>query len=106
MPYPTSVFQRPPQMTNALSRRYAQISKADWADLYFDLFRQIHGETVSDAAIMQDAEKRLGILKSHRLRCLRQTNGGDTLARTQKGSCPCQHFSQTTRGLTSGPGKS
>ena len=58
--------KRLPEIAQELHRRYAQISKADWADLYFDVLRQIYGETMSDEEIMQDAEKRLSILKCHR----------------------------------------
>lgn len=58
--------KRPPEMARALAGRYARISKADWADVYFDLFRQVFGENEPDETIMQDAEKRLGILKRYR----------------------------------------
>lgn len=52
--------------SDELQAKYAKISKADWADLYFDLFRAVNGETEADAAIMQDVEERLAILKSYR----------------------------------------
>jgi hypothetical protein len=63
---PTGVFKRAPEMTNNLRSRYARISKADWSDLYFDAVRQLYGETMTDEEIMQDAEKRLEILKNYR----------------------------------------
>jgi hypothetical protein len=68
MPRPTGIFKRSPEMPHKLHRRFAKISKADWADLYFDLFRQINGEETADEAIMQDAEKRLNILKKYRVK--------------------------------------
>ena len=58
--------KRAPEMQQDLFRRYAKISKADWADLYFDALRQLYGETMSDEEIMQDAENRLEILKQYR----------------------------------------
>lgn len=42
--------------------RYHAMSKATWADLYADLYRQTHGEASSDAEIMNDAERRAEIL--------------------------------------------
>lgn len=39
------------------------ISKADWTELYFDLYRQTHGETVSEQEIIEDAKHRLSALK-------------------------------------------
>jgi hypothetical protein len=62
----SGVFKRSPEMNAALQARYAKISKADWADLYFDLFRQTSGEDQEDQAIIDDAEKRLEILKRYR----------------------------------------
>jgi hypothetical protein len=66
MPRPTGVFKRSPEIAPELRGRYAKISKSDWADLYTDLYRQTFGENESDEAIMQDAEKRLSILKNYR----------------------------------------
>ncbi len=66
MSRPTGVLKRPPEIAPELNGRYAKISKADWADLYFDLFRQVYGEDEADEAIMQDAEKRLNFLKAYR----------------------------------------
>lgn len=47
---------------NGYFDRYHAMSKATWADLYADLYRQTHGEESSDAEIMDDAERRAGIL--------------------------------------------
>jgi len=66
MARPTGVFKRSPEMDDELQGRFAKISKADWADIYFDLCRQAFGEEMTDEEIMQDAEKRLGILKNYR----------------------------------------
>lgn len=59
-------IKRSPEMEGKLFPRFAQLSKADWADLYFDLYRQVYGETTGDEEIMQDAEKRCDILKRYR----------------------------------------
>ena len=45
--------------------RFAKISKASWAELYFDLYRQCFGEDASEEACMQDAEHRLQTLKAN-----------------------------------------
>jgi hypothetical protein len=58
--------QRLPEIDEALHGRYAKISKASWADVYFDLYRQTHGEMAEDADIMADAERRLVILERYR----------------------------------------
>ncbi len=55
-----------PGIAHEVQPRYAAISKADWAELYFDLYRQTHGGGVTDETIMQDAEKRLAVLKQYR----------------------------------------
>lgn len=60
------IFKRPPEMSQDLQVRYAKMSKADWADLYFDLYRAESGEDVPEEEIMQDAERRLEILKQYR----------------------------------------
>jgi len=39
-----------------------RVSKASWTDLYFDLYRQTHGEGASEQEIMQDARRRLKAL--------------------------------------------
>lgn len=60
------IGKRSPEMDEELLGRYARMSKADWADLYFDALRQLYGDVMSDEEIMQDAEKRLDILKTYR----------------------------------------
>lgn len=55
--------KRGPEIDEKLLPLYAKASKADWADLYFDLYRQCFGETASDGECMQDAMKRLDTLK-------------------------------------------
>ncbi len=45
--------------------RFAKISKASWAELYFDLYRQCFGEDASEEACIQDAEHRLQTLKAN-----------------------------------------
>jgi hypothetical protein len=62
----TGVTKRPPELDFELRGRYKKISKADWADLYADLFRQVYGEDADDQDIMQDAEERLVILTAYR----------------------------------------
>lgn len=63
---PTGIIKRQPEMDHTFLERYSRISKADWADLYFDLYRQLNGEQETDKAIMHDVERRLIILKSYR----------------------------------------
>jgi hypothetical protein len=58
--------QRLPEMDQELYGRYMKIPKADWANVYFDLFRQIYGEYRSDEEVMQDVEMRLDMLKFSR----------------------------------------
>lgn len=58
--------KRSPEMADELLSRYAKMSKADWADLYFDLYRQCFGETLPDEECMKDAERRLDTLKTYR----------------------------------------
>ena len=62
----TALNKRPPEMAQDLHGQYQKISKADWADAYFDLYRQFHGETSTDEEIMLDIEHRMGILKRYR----------------------------------------
>lgn len=52
--------------TGKAMARFDKISKADWCDLYFDLYRQVFGETASGEEIMVDIQKRIEILKSTR----------------------------------------
>ncbi len=66
MPRLTGIIKRSPEIDDALHGRYVKLSKASWADAYFDLYRQTHGEDVEDTEIMADAERRLLILERYR----------------------------------------
>lgn len=46
--------------------RAHKIPKSEWTEMYFDLYRQVFGETCTDEEIMKDAEKRREILKRAR----------------------------------------
>lgn len=52
--------------TRAAFWQFDKISKADWCDLYFDLYRQCMGETESGENVMADVKARLEILKANR----------------------------------------
>lgn len=56
------VHKRPPAFDRAYFGRYRAMSKATWADLYADLYRQVYGETSEDAEVFDDAEQRAEIL--------------------------------------------
>lgn len=43
-----------------------KLSKSDWTDLFFDLYRQTFGEDASEREVMDDARRRLDILKAYR----------------------------------------
>jgi len=43
-----------------------KISKSDWIDAYFDLYRQMGGEGASEQEILENAQRRLKILKRYR----------------------------------------
>lgn len=65
MTRPTGVFKRSPRLGNAVPNimdRYAAISKAQWAELYRDLFAATQGEDMDDGWL-PDAEARLVMLK-------------------------------------------
>lgn len=55
-------FKRPPMLDRAYFDRFHAMSKATWADLYADLYRQTRGEDCSDGEVMDDAERRAEIL--------------------------------------------
>ncbi len=65
MPFkkPTAYFT-----TRETRRTFDRISKAAWADLYADLYRQTHGEEATEEIIIEDAEKRLETLQRNRIR--------------------------------------
>lgn len=49
--------------------RYDRLSKADWADVFCDLWIQIHGEDQADPeSMLADAERRTVLLKMARRR--------------------------------------
>lgn len=45
---------------------YMKLSKADWADVYADLYRQVFGADSEPRAILEDARRRLELLKRYR----------------------------------------
>jgi hypothetical protein len=53
---------------NSIPVRAEKISKTAWMDLYFDLYQQTHGDPASQADVIEDAEKRLKILKLNGIR--------------------------------------
>lgn len=49
--------------------RAEKISKTAWMDLYYDLYQQTHGESnTSQGAVLEDAERRLKLLKLNGIR--------------------------------------
>jgi hypothetical protein len=59
-------LNRQADISNEVQGRAYKIPKSDWQEMYFDLYRQTHGEDRTDQDVMQDAEKRRGILKRAR----------------------------------------
>jgi hypothetical protein len=49
-------------------RRYAKLSKADWADAYVDLYAQVFGADSRYEDILRDAEHRVANLKLQGIR--------------------------------------
>jgi hypothetical protein len=41
-------------------------SKSDWIELYRDLYVQTHGEDAAESAWLDDAERRLSLLRAQR----------------------------------------
>ncbi len=64
----TVANKRPPDtFTGATYAQYQGISKADWADLFADIYRESTGEELASAEdVLTDALRRLGILKANR----------------------------------------
>lgn len=52
--------------TRAALSAFEKLSKSDWCDLYFDLYRQVFGETETGEAVMADVAERIEILKRYR----------------------------------------
>jgi hypothetical protein len=55
------------------SRRYGRMSKADWADVFADMVEEYMGEGIQGSPatptqILDEAERRLGILKQNGIR--------------------------------------
>jgi hypothetical protein len=46
--------------------RFMKLSKADWADLFADIYRQCYGDNTTADDIIADAERRNVILKRYR----------------------------------------
>jgi hypothetical protein len=71
MARPNGVFKRQPDLGGVgdAQRRYAAISKAQWAELYRDLYIQTHGEEPEAfrSYWLSDAEARLETLKANGL---------------------------------------
>lgn len=69
MAIPFPIGKRSPELGDVPSNysRYAKLSKADWADAFVDLYRQLCGDELAAAefAIM-DAERRTEILSRYR----------------------------------------
>lgn len=58
MPMKREPASFPNEGTGGAHHRYDQLSKADWADAYADLYRQCFGDTSSAETILADAERR------------------------------------------------
>lgn len=65
---PSVYFEGDPVHPYSTARDYADISKAAWADLYYDLFSQMTGRDITGKEAMEDAKNRLGILKANGIR--------------------------------------
>ena len=48
--------------------RFDKLSKADWADVFCDLYRQVNGECSTPEEMLRDAERRIELLKAQGLR--------------------------------------
>ncbi len=59
-----------PRLNNkSCNVRAENISKSAWMDLYYDLYQQTHGESsTSQGAVIEDAERRLKLLKLNGIR--------------------------------------
>jgi hypothetical protein len=50
------------------NHRYQNLSKADWADAFCDLYKQVFGEQSTPQTILADAEQRVANLKLQGIR--------------------------------------
>lgn len=57
-----SSFFNGPWVKGCPTPRADRISKGAWADLYYQLFQQVYGQS-NQATVVDDAEKRLKLLK-------------------------------------------
>jgi len=57
--------------------RFMKLSKADWADAYADLYRQVFGELSPAGSILFDAEHRTELLKDYRKHATAEAFGND-----------------------------
>ena len=63
--------KRPPEFlftedSRAANKQFTDLSKSDWADLYYDLYRQVFGETAEGSDVMADVAQRIEILRRNR----------------------------------------
>lgn len=70
MPINKRLNKRPADIADpAVAAEAFRLSKADWTDLYFDLYRQCFGESESgEQEIIDDAKNRIEILRLARRR--------------------------------------
>lgn len=65
------INKRPPEFlftedTRAAYAQFSSLSKSDWCDLYYDLYRQVFGETNDGSEVMADVAQRIEILRRNR----------------------------------------
>lgn len=63
MTRPGGIFKREPQIIQALHKRYHAMSKADWVEVYRDLYRRCYDMDSPEEDWMEDAERRREILR-------------------------------------------
>jgi len=62
------IKREPVAFRDNLHSRYMELSKADWADAFTDLYRETMGEDAWEEQILADAERRIGLLKAQGIR--------------------------------------
>lgn len=65
------INKRPPEFLFTEDHRaayvqFSRLSKSDWANLYYDLYRQVFGETAEGSEVMADVAQRIEILRRNR----------------------------------------